>query len=183
MDIPKKRVAADILKCGVSRIKILDMKAVDEALTRQDLRNLIRKGLIVKIPKKGTSKAYSRKSLKQKKKGLRTGVGSRKGTFGARNPSKTAWISVVRSLRRMLKSLKEKGLLEKKDYKKLYLMVKGGMFRSKSHLLLYIKDHEMLKKKSEKSSKAKKKAEQPVVIEKVVEPTDKIQKEKKTKKK
>ncbi len=169
MDIQKKYVAADIMKCGVSRVRVFDIKAVEEALTRQDLRNLIRKGVIAKVPKKGTSKAYSRKTLKQKKKGLRTGPGTRKGTWGARNPSKTAWIQVVRSLRRLLKDLKTGGQLEKKDYKKLYLMVKGGAFRSKSHLLLYIKDHEMFKKKTQKTEKVKKKTEPREAVEKPAE--------------
>lgn len=145
MDIPKKHIAADIMKCGVSRVRVFDIKAVDEALTRQDIRNLIRKGVIAKVPKKGTSKAYSRQTLKQKKKGRRTGPGKRKGTHGARNPSKTAWISVVRALRGLLRNLREKNQLEKKDYKKLYMMVKGGAFRSKSHLMLYIKDRELMK--------------------------------------
>ncbi|HLD57986.1 MAG TPA: 50S ribosomal protein L19e [archaeon] len=163
MDMPKKHIAADIMKCGVSRVRVFDTKAVDEALTRQDIRNLIRKGVIAKVPKKGTSKAYSRKNLIQKKKGLRSGPGKRKGTWGARNPSKTAWIQVVRSLRRLLTSLKEEGQLEKTDYKKLYMMVKGGAFRSKSHLLLYIKDRELFKKKTEKSAKKKAdKTEKPV---------------------
>ncbi|MBI4163863.1 MAG: 50S ribosomal protein L19e [Candidatus Aenigmarchaeota archaeon] len=157
MDMPKKKVIAQILKCGVSRVKVFDTKAVEEALTRQDLRNLIRKGVVVKIPKKGTSKAYSRKTLKQKKKGLRTGVGSRRGTWKTRNPKKESWISIVRSLRKLLKDLQKKGKLEKKDYKKLYLMVKGGTFRSKGHLLLYIKERDILKQaKPEKKEKPKK---------------------------
>ena len=154
--LSKKKVAADILKSGVSRIRILDSKQVEEAITRQDIKNLIRKGLIVKIQKKGTSKAYSKKLFRQKKKGRRSGAGSRRGSYRARNPKKYLWIKTVRPLRTLLKELVLEGQIEKKDWKLLYSMVKGGAFRSKGHLLTYLKDHEMLKKKVVKKKVGKK---------------------------
>ena len=39
-----RRVAGDILKCGISRIKILDAKRAMEALTREDVKQLIAYG-------------------------------------------------------------------------------------------------------------------------------------------
>lgn len=149
----KKKIAGDILKCGVSRVRILDEKQVEEAITRQDIRNLIRKGLIVKIQKKGTSKAFSKQLYRQKKKGRRRGVGTRRGTYTARNPKKYLWIKTVRPLRKLLKELLLNSQIEKKNWKLLYSMVKGGSFRSKGHMLTYLKDHEMLKKKEVKKAK------------------------------
>jgi len=148
----KKKIAGDILKCGVSRIRILDEKQVGEAITRQDIRNLIRKGLIAKIQKKGTSKAFSKHIYRQKKKGRRSGVGTRRGTFAARNPKKYLWIKTIRPLRKLLKELLRNGQLEKKDWRLLYSMAKGGSFRSRGHMLTYLKDHDMLKKKEVKKA-------------------------------
>ncbi len=149
----KKKIAADILKCGVSRVRILDEKQVGEAITRQDIRNSIRKGLIVKIQKKGTSKGFSKQLYRQKRKGRRSGVGTRRGTFRARNPKKYLWMKTIRPLRKLLKELLRNGQLEKKDWKLLYSMAKGGSFRSRGHMLTYLKDHDMLKKKEVKKAK------------------------------
>jgi Ribosomal protein L19E len=76
MDVSfQKSIAAKILKCGKSRVYI-DPKALDdvsEAITREDIRMLIKKGLIKKMPKKGNSRSRIRKNMKQKQKGLRNG--------------------------------------------------------------------------------------------------------------
>ena len=66
----QKRIAAEIMKCGVSRIRIKEDKDVEEALTREDIRNLIKKGLIKRIQKKGTSRVHARAILRQKKRNL-----------------------------------------------------------------------------------------------------------------
>lgn len=149
----QKRVASEVLKCGVSRVRILDAKQTEEAITRQDIRNLIRKGLIVKIQKKGTSKGFSKHLLKQKKKGRRGGIGNRKGSYKARNPKKSAWIRTVRPLRRLLRELVKNGQIEKNESKALFALVKGGTFRSKGHLLNYLTERRMLKKKGVKQKK------------------------------
>jgi large subunit ribosomal protein L19e len=141
----QKRMASEILKCGRSRIKVTPGKDVDEALTREDVRNLIRKGSIRKIQKKGSSRAAARKILAQKKKGRRKGMGSRKGKMGARMPRKKRWMLTVKTLRIVIKDLRDSGRIERKDYRILYRRVKGGMFRNRKHIMLYIKEHELLK--------------------------------------
>ena len=45
-----------------------------------------------------------------------------------------------------LRELREKKQLEPKTYRKIYKLVKGGMFRSRSHLMIYLKDKKMIKK-------------------------------------
>ena len=42
--------------------------------------------------------------------------------------------------------LKDKGIVDKKTYRNLYLKSKGGFFRSKSHIKLYINEHKLGKK-------------------------------------
>jgi len=55
------------MKCGVSRVRITQSEEVEEALTREDIRGLIQKGMIWSVQKKGTSKFKSKKKLEQKK--------------------------------------------------------------------------------------------------------------------
>lgn len=156
----QKRIASRILKCGISRVRIKAGKEVEEALTREDVRNLIRKGQIWKEQKKGTSKFNVKHKIKQKKKGRMRGHGSRKGTAGARKTRKRIWIESVRPLRKLLRELRDSGSIDKRVYRKIYLMIKGGAFRNKKHLLYYLKDHELMKvkpkKKREKKAKPKK---------------------------
>jgi large subunit ribosomal protein L19e len=141
----QKQLAARIMKCGTTRVRVKTDKDVDEAITREDIRGLIKKGLIWKVQKKGQNKSQSRKRLSQKKKGRKKGFGSRKGKAGARNPRKKQWMRTIRAVRDSLKSLKEKGLIDSQVYRRMYLMAKGGSFKSRRHLLLYLKDHELLK--------------------------------------
>ncbi|MBD6955464.1 MAG: 50S ribosomal protein L19e [Thermoplasmata archaeon] len=137
----QKELASRILKCGKSRVYI-DPKALDdvsEAITREDIRMLIKKGVIRKLPKKGNSRSRIRKKQEQKKKGLRTGPGSRKGTKYARLGRKERWIKTIRAVRDELRKLKNEGKIDRKTYRRYYLYAKGGMFRSRAHLLLHLK--------------------------------------------
>jgi len=106
----QKRMAADILKCGIDRVKIKQDKEVEDALTRDDIRRLIKKGLITKVQKKGTSRLGSKKTAIQKKKKRRIGTGSRKGSKGARTKDKEVWMKKIRALRRLLKELRDEGV-------------------------------------------------------------------------
>ncbi|MGC8663316.1 MAG: 50S ribosomal protein L19e [Thermoplasmata archaeon] len=142
MDVSfQKSLAAKILKCGKSRVYI-DPKALDDvsdAITRNDVKNLIKRGLIKKLPKKGNSRSRIRKNLAQKKKGLRKGQGSRKGTKYARFARKKRWVKAIRSIRRELRNLKKEGKIDKKTYRRYYRYAKGGMFKNRAHLLIHLK--------------------------------------------
>ncbi len=142
----QKRIAARILKCGLGRVTVESTKEVEEALTREDIRGLIRKGAIKKLQKKGSSRAAAKKRLVQKKKGRMRGTGKRKGSKGARTSSKRVWIKKVRAIRTFLRKLRDSGQITRSIYRKQLLMVKGGAFRNKKHLLYYLKEHELLKK-------------------------------------
>ncbi len=142
-----KRMAASILKCGVTKIWIAPdkLKEAEKAITREDVKRLIKRGVIKKRAEdKGENPEKKRKML-QKKRGRRRGPGSRKGAKGARQGQKTEWLKKVRAQRKLIKELRDKGLLERNAYRKVYRLVKGGMFRSKKHLLTYLKEHELLK--------------------------------------
>ncbi|GBF35970.1 50S ribosomal protein L19e [Methanofervidicoccus abyssi] len=150
MDVStQRRMAADILDCGIDRVWI-DPEQLDRvkmAITKDDIRQLIKEGVIVKKQKKGISSARAKKLKEQKKKGRRRGPGSRKGAKGARTPQKRKWINTIRPLRRMLRELRDSGMIDRSTYRMLYRKAKGGAFRSRSHLRLYLEEHGLLKAK------------------------------------
>ena len=133
----QRKLAAKILKCGAERVWI-DPKneKVKQAITRNDIRRFIKEGVIKKLPQK--------KRAKKEEKGQQK-IGSRKGTKGARIGKKTVWLRTVRSQRKLLNELKNKKQLKSTVYRKVYKMVKGNVFRSKTHLMTYLKDKEFLK--------------------------------------
>ena len=147
----QKRLAAAVLKTGKGRIRLKDTKEVGEAITREDMRALIKKGLAVKIQKKGAARVSAVKRLAQKRKGRRSSRGSRKGKLGARLDRKQLWIKQTRGLRRLLADLREKELVEKSDYKRVYRMVKGNAFRNRKHLMFYLRENDLLKKAGQKT--------------------------------
>ncbi len=137
----QRRLAAEVLECGINRVWF-DPDALDEiatAATKDDIRELIERGLIKRKPVKGVCRVRINKRKAQKRKGRRRGHGRRKGKSTARMPRKRAWIIRIRALRRRLKLLKEKGVLDSRTYRMLYRKAKGGEFRSVSHLNAYLK--------------------------------------------
>lgn len=143
----QKKLAAKIMKVGLSRVKVSQEKELEEAITRNDIKRLIAKGVITKIEKRGPCKEESKYRREQKRKGRRKKEGSRKGKEYSKKSSKIHWAERVRPLRKMLMEMRDSGTLARNDYRKLYSMVKGGAFRSKKHLLYHLKDKELIKKK------------------------------------
>ena len=143
----QRRMAAEILKCGIERVWIdpTQLDRVKMAMSKDDIRVLIKEGVIKKKQKKGISSARVKKLKEQRKKGRRRGPGSRRGAAGARTPPKERWMATIRALRKTLKQLRDSGKIDRKVYRKLYRMAKGGAFRSRSHLFLYMREHDLLK--------------------------------------
>lgn len=132
----QKRMAAEIMDVGKNRVRIdPEMQdKVSEAITRQDIRNLIEGGAISKKDQKGTSKARAKHNKKQKAKGLRKGHGNRKGSKNARKGSKGKWMEKIRAIRTRLKEMRDEEEVTDEEYRKLYDMSKGGFFRDVKHL-------------------------------------------------
>ncbi len=144
---PQKRMASDILKVGYSRVW-MDPKStedISEAVTREDVRKLIKRNVIQKKTAKSNSRSRFRAAKKQRDKGRRKGQGSRKGTRNAREPRKDRWIRNVRSMRKALREMRDAGKLSKKDYRKMYMQIKGGVFHNKAALISHLKDNGLLK--------------------------------------
>ena len=76
---------------------------------------------------------------------------SRKGRKFSRVDEKTRWIQSIRLQRAFLQLLKEKELLSNLNFRKLYMMSKGGYFRNKRHIKLYLSEHHLIENKAGKA--------------------------------
>ena len=143
----QKRMAAEILKCGHSRVWLDPNRIEDiaDAITRADIRTAIESGTIRALPQKGISRGRARYMAAQKAKGRRRGQGSRKGTQGARTPRKRRWIQTIRPIRVELAKLRDEGAITKAVYREFYMKAKGGMFKSRNNLLMHLKTAGYLK--------------------------------------
>ncbi|MFT4310111.1 MAG: 50S ribosomal protein L19e [Candidatus Woesearchaeota archaeon] len=143
----QKRLAASIL--GVSQKKVVfdeaSLEVIKEAITTQDIRSLINSGIITKKQTAYQSKVRARAIKAQKSKGRQRGAGSRRGTAHARLSTKDVWMAKVRLQRALIKELRDKEKLTVKDYRMLYQRVKGGVFRNKRHLKLFIDEKGLVK--------------------------------------
>ncbi|MCX6772345.1 MAG: 50S ribosomal protein L19e [Candidatus Micrarchaeota archaeon] len=142
-----RRIAAQILSVGESKVKFSTeaTSKIGEALTREDVRALIKDGSIYALQKQGVSRIRGRAKQEQARKGRRGGKGSKKGTHAARLHPKTAWIAKVRSQRKLLRSLIDNNKLADGSSRKIYLMIKGNAFKGVKVLETYLKDNKHLK--------------------------------------
>ena len=157
MDLGKqKKLAARTLGVSTKRVKFVADSAdarrnLKEVISRDAVRDLVAEGVIKKIAVKGNSRTRANKILEQKKKGRRSGHGSRKGTANARFKSKEKWMIKIRALRALLKTFKDQGRLDTKTNRDLYQKAGGNFFRNKRHMLLYIQQNNLLREgKNEK---------------------------------
>lgn len=148
----QKNIVRSLFKVGKKRIKFDPEKLseIKEAITKNDIKGLVNKKAIIIKQKTGSSRVRARKILVQKRKGRRRGIGSRKGKFTSRLNPKRSWINKIRVLRSFLKRLKNKKLINNKDYKELYLKAKGGFFRNERHLKTYINERRLIIKDGKK---------------------------------
>ncbi len=144
----QRRMASEILKCGENRV-YLDQYFIEDikmAITRDDVRSLIKEGIIKKKYKIGISNFRKKKLHERKKKGKARGYGSRKGKKGARTPKKQRWIKKIRPIRRKLKILRDRKIITTSTYRKLYRKAKGNMFHNVAHLERHIKEQNLTRR-------------------------------------
>ncbi|MBI4145245.1 50S ribosomal protein L19e [Candidatus Woesearchaeota archaeon] len=145
----QKRLGADILKCSPQRVW-LDPTKLDEikgAITKFDVRRLIAQGIIIKEALYGGSKVRSRERQAQRSRGRRRGIGSRKGTAGARTPAKETWMARIRTQRDLIKRLRDHGTITPQTFHQVYRKAKGGFFRSTRHIKVYLEEQNLFLKK------------------------------------
>ena len=145
----KRKLAAKILNVSPKKV-VFSTEALDDiqkAITRSDMRGLIAVGKISKANVNQHSRGGARKIAQQKSKGRQRGKGSRKGSKHSIITRKEKWIDRIRAQRELLKELRDKNLLSTSNYRLLYTKSKGGYFRNRRHIKLFIKEHHLIESK------------------------------------
>jgi large subunit ribosomal protein L19e len=151
-----RRLAAKILKVGESRVKISPdaIGKAEEALTTDDVRALVSEGAITAGRVKGVPRTRARITHEKKKKGRKSGSGSRRGAKYAKVPRKELWKNKTRLQRRTLKAFSDQGRLEEGVYRKAYRMIKGNAWRSRAAMVAHFEDAKWLKPREAKGKAA-----------------------------
>lgn len=137
----KRELVARILNVGSNRVKFEPDKLDDiaDSITRDDIRSLIKNGVIWTSKPKGTSRSRAKAKLEVKKKHGR-GPGSKKGRKTARTGKKELYVKKIRTLRYHLKVLKDRNDVNREIYWSLYKKINGGQIRSLTRLRATVKD-------------------------------------------
>ena len=140
-------MAASILKCGKGRVWMDNdrLEEIAKAVTKIDIRVLIKGEAIKSKQKKGISSGRKKFIAKQKAKGRRRGHGSRKGATYARLYKKERWMRTIRPIRKYLTTLRQEKKIDNSTYRKYYDRAKGGEFKSKNHLKSHLVSDGFLK--------------------------------------
>lgn len=144
----KKQLAAKLLKVSPKKVRFLSsaLEDIKKAITRSDMRGLIATKKISINKKNEQSRSRANVLAGQKKKGRRKGKGSKKGSKYSVVSRKESWMLKVRAQRNFLKNLRDQELINSKDFRMLYSKSKGGYFRNKRHIKLYLNEHNLIKK-------------------------------------
>jgi large subunit ribosomal protein L19e len=141
----QRRLAASLLEVGVNRVWINPEKIedVEGAITRDEIRKLIREGIIKALPENGTSRGRARVLAQKKRTGRRIGMGTNKGKKFAEVSEKTRWMNRIRAIRKKLTMLRDQRIITVGTYRSLYMKAKGGEFRSLAELDRHINEQKL----------------------------------------
>jgi large subunit ribosomal protein L19e len=137
----QRRLAAAILRCGEGRVWIdpASQEELEDAVTRADIRSAIKSGVIRRKAIRGTSRGRARRRAEELARGRHAGPGSRRGSPASRLPRKDRWMRRIRAQRDLLRELRQSKKIPPAVYREFYRRAKGGMFRSRSHLLVNLR--------------------------------------------
>ena len=145
----QRRLASEIMKIGEGRVWI-DPERIDyveAAITREEIRKLVREGVIKSLPEKGVCRVRARILKEKRKKGLRRGPGGKSGPARSKISKKEAWINRIRPIRRRLNELKDSRAISESAYRQMYDMSESGAFKSKAELERYIRTHNLWRRR------------------------------------
>ncbi|TRN01773.1 50S ribosomal protein L19e [Sulfolobus sp. E1] len=131
----QKRLAAELTGVGISKVRIAEgfESEVQDALTRSDVKKLIKEGKIIILSKTGISSGRAKEKRRNRRiKSEGKKEGSRKGRKGARARRKQLWVNRIRKIRQYLRWLRDHEVIDSHTYRELYLRAKGGSFKGVS---------------------------------------------------
>jgi large subunit ribosomal protein L19e len=139
----QRRLASEVLDAGKNSIWLDPDRQSDiaEAITREDIRELVDEGAIRAEKPSGNSRGRARERKKKQSYGHQKGAGTRKGKAGARQDPKEEWQTTIRAQREYLRELRDEDELTKSEYRDLYDKAGGGEFDSVADLERYIEDN------------------------------------------
>ncbi len=122
----KKLLASKVLGVGKERVYMNEnnLKQIEEAITRQDILDLVESGAIIIKEVKGRRKVIKRKHKR--------GRGKIKKSV---DKSKTAYVLLTRKLRKHTSVLRRRGMIDSERYTKIRKAIKASRFKSKRHLV------------------------------------------------
>ena len=124
----KKKLIARTLGIGMSRIAIKSMEELKEAITRQDIRELVKEGIIKIKQGKGKRKV---KKIKRRRKGP--------GSIKKKMKKGKKWHAILtRKLRQHIKIQKKKGKMSNERYREMRVKIKARAFADLKHLREHI---------------------------------------------
>ncbi len=131
----QKRVASQLMKVGITKVWMDPERReeISKAITKVDIRKMISHGYIK--TRRGKLK------FPEKNDRGKIGPGRMKGKKHSRYSKKRKWINTIRPLRRMLKDLLISEKINRQMYRNTYRLLKGGTFRSRAHLKLYLEQN------------------------------------------
>ena len=138
----QKRLASDVLDVGQNKVWLDPDRQSDiaEAITREDIRELVDEGAVRAEPPKGNSRGKARQRQEKRSYGHKKGAGTRKGRSGARENDKESWQSRIRAQRKHLRRLRDDGDIDSSTYRKLYDKAGGGEFDSVADMQRYLEN-------------------------------------------
>ena len=136
----QKRLAADILAVGKNKLWFdpEEQGEIADAITREDVRELVDQGIIQADEPEGNSRGRARERAEKRSYGHQTGPGSRRGKAGGRQNEKDDWRSRIRAQRNKLRELRDDDELTTTEYRELYDQAGGGEFDSVADMERYI---------------------------------------------
>ena len=148
----KKNLISRTLKIGKGRVVLNNsrLSELKEAITRQDIRDLLSSGAI------SISEIHGR--LKNNKRRTRRRIGSIKKKVKG---GKTRYVNLTRKLRSFLKGQKTHGKISSEAFWKVRSQIRASEFRSLAHMKERIKEQNLIisevKNENSKEKKIKKK--------------------------